>query len=573
MLQIPDLSFSSLKYGSIETPLCMKAFLYKGGAQVKRRLVSSLITNGSLGQPIAERLPLLVAIHEVLSDKIAIGGSKHTLQGTLNKIKQFYVNAEKNDRNLTIENIKHEYLSWVDTLKEKQRLKLTTEKAVYEHAYKLATPIAEVIGISSRTLIRAAGLKKPSKAKSALGKKSEKQRLDKLFEFGHSLFDITTSLSVKAIRGPIPIRINFRGGAVFDDWCGLVPISQGADSGELSANFNSSINGKRHRRWQADSTNETRFPAINLRLTAELLIFISQTGMNLAQATNFRVSGFSFQSHLDGYQVRRVYKNRKKGEVEFEIYSEYRGVFESYLKWRSEIFPNDTSGLLFPFIAPAGKTIQTVTRFNRIKKIMKLIGIQYTGPRSMRSARVNWYVRRSNDPDMTAEQAQHSKQTLFRYYLKPHHQIVVSEITNFWRQSDPLITPPSPGACVKREPLPIPQLATSAPRPDCANPAGCLFCVHHRDIDSFDHVWSLVSYRHLKTIEQSLNRTSSAQESLDQDERVSPAELVIDRISTKLAAYQQGSEIRSGWVHESLLRIDEGHFHPKWDGFIQLIEN
>ncbi|MBM9995365.1 site-specific integrase, partial [Pseudomonas aeruginosa] len=99
----------------------------------------------------------------------------------------------------------------------------------------------------------------------------------------------------------------------------------------------------------ADRTLRTRFPIVNLRIESELLMFIAQTGLNLQQAHTLRVEQFHYTSHLDGYQIR-TYKNRREGEVLFEIFASYREWFERYLEWRSEWFPNEPDGLLFPLI-------------------------------------------------------------------------------------------------------------------------------------------------------------------------------------------------------------------------------
>ncbi|MCY1303931.1 hypothetical protein D9M70_536630 [compost metagenome] len=51
-----------------------------------------------------------------------------------------------------------------------------------------------------------------------------------------------------------------------------------------------------------------------------------------------------------------------------------------------------------------------------------------------------------------------------------------------------------------------------------------------------------------------------------------PVRAVMDRISAKLECFKASSEKRSRWVSEAIARVQEGEFHPKWDGFIQLVE-
>src|SRR3546814_1685373 len=92
-------------------------------------------------------------------------------------------------------------------------------------------------------------------------------------------------------------------------------------------------------------------------------MFISQTGMNLAQAHNIKVGDFHYSSYLDGYQVRRRYKARRHGDVEFYIYEDYRAHFERYLEWRRAIFPDDSDGLMFPLVRVGGRSVEKAPQF------------------------------------------------------------------------------------------------------------------------------------------------------------------------------------------------------------------
>lgn len=52
----------------------------------------------------------------------------------------------------------------------------------------------------------------------------------------------------------------------------------------------------------------------------------------------------------------------------------------------------------------------------------------------------------------------------------------------------------------------------------------------------------------------------------------SPASITVDRITEKLKQFEISSTVRALWVSEAVNRVEEGNFHPKWDGFIRLIE-
>jgi hypothetical protein len=169
---------------------------------------------------------------------------------------------------------------------------------------------------------------------------------------------------------------------------------------------------------------------------------------------------------------------------------------------------------------------------------------------------------------MTAEIHSHTEQTLIRTYEQPSLQVAMTEISRFHAQTDPAIAPPGPGMCVKvgTAPQALPFTPIEATAPDCVSPAGCLFCVHQRDIDSDDHVWSLASYRHLKSLELTRYRPPL------KDAGPHPAKIAIERITAKLRHFSESSRVRSLWVKEALSRIAEEHYHPQWDGFIRLME-
>lgn len=572
-LEIPDLTFPGVRYGKRESPYNMRIFLYRGGAKARKNRVNGLIDSAQLGSPIAARLPLVMKLHEILLSTIAAGGRKLSVEATLSALRLFYDYADTAQRDPTATTASELFVGWIETRQHKQRLKQLKARTVYDSGCMVAAPLAEATGVSTRRLLRAARLRRRHVFQSALGTKADKQNLSDTFAFGQALLDITESLSVEAIRGSLPVEIRFRNGAVRLEWSGLIPESRvkSLDRSLYGPAVQSRLENIRQR-WMADTSHRTRYPLINLRMEAELLMFIAQTGMNLTQALELKVGKFVYQSHHDGYQIRRTYKHRMRGEVEFEIFSEYRSVFESYLVWRSVIHPTDTDGLLFPFVAAPNKSVGIQRYARRTHALMREIGVPFVGPRSLRKTRINWLLRRSDDPDLTAEQAQHSKETLLRVYQMPHHQRAATEATRFWQQTDPSISPPGPGLCVERSPIPILDTPPAAPPPDCTGPAGCLFCIHQRDIDSLDHVWSLTSFRYLKSLEHARYGPEETTKARGHRDDAIPPALAIARITDKLRAFEASSRTRMMWVKEAQARIDEDEFHPRWDGFIQLAE-
>jgi hypothetical protein len=296
---------------------------------------------------------------------------------------------------------------------------------------------------------------------------------------------------------------------------------------------------------------------------SEMFMLMGQPTINLAQVHQVRMDQWKFKPSTHGFEVR-TYKHRRWGPVVFEIYSAYRKVFDRYLKWRATIFPDDPDGLLFPLIG-YGRHSETPPQFDMIKERCQRAGIKYLPPTALRNTNVNWMLRRTNDPDLTAEEKQHAKKTLIGFYEKPSLQRAMVQIKGYWTKHDPALAAVGPGSCKGSEPESIPDAPATATKPDCLTPAGCLFCTHQRDIDSLDHVWSLTSYRLLKSFELASHRQPESKKELAQH----PAELAIDRLTAKLAFIRDSNSKRAAWVMEAELRIAEGRYHPDWAGMIE----
>ena len=81
--KIPKLVIDNILYGSHEIKWDLSILLYKGSVLEPRRLVSESIANGSLGQPILERLKFIlqyaiVYVEEEVTGKVAY--QKHIMR-------------------------------------------------------------------------------------------------------------------------------------------------------------------------------------------------------------------------------------------------------------------------------------------------------------------------------------------------------------------------------------------------------------------------------------------------------------------------------------------------------------
>jgi hypothetical protein len=569
-LRIPDLTFPQGQLGPKETQWGLLPLLYRGGAASNAGKVARLIQSGELGEPLFERLDLVLAMHAVISGRLAGGRSQKSQEGYLDSLRTFYAWADQGDVPLTLDTAIGRYVGWTESLIHRVQVHRTL---VNRSAYGTALRVGSVLGnVFERALplIGLTRLSNPSQRKSARSVQSDKQNLSWTFAFGSLLQDICDALTVKAVWGPLPVRIPLRNGGELVEASGMkaprkAPRKAPADSTEASKQrYQQRVAETTRLAWAEDRTLRTRYPLTNLRTEAELLMFVGQTGMNLAQAHKLRMCDFFYSSDIDGYKVGDR-KNRRGGDVLFEIYREYRAHFERYLDWRREVFPNDPR--LFPFVTRSRADTEP-TQLSRMRKTCEKLGIAFVAPSVLRSTRVNWLLRRSGDADMTAEMAQHSKETLLGVYEVPSLHRTMGEAMRFWSKADPAIartTPVAPGEC-DGVPTPVSNMPNDAPTPDCVRASGCLWCEHHRDIDSQDHVWALNSFRQLKVIEISKYRPP------ERDESQHPAQHAVDRLSAKLRWFKNSNAVRRAWVDEALARVEEGTYHPDWAGLLESAE-
>lgn len=568
---LPDLTFPMVKYGRTETPWDLRVFLYKGGAKGNPKTAFNQIAAGELGRPLLERLELVKRIHEEMTAKLVGGGARASAFDTLRNLRYFFGWSDEFDQSLSMDAVESTYRHWCDFLVNRQRLK-AIKKSTIDASAGAVSSILDAALDRTQPLIQTTRIGRHKRSPRAVGVAADKQNLADTVAFGHLCLDVIDSLPFEAIYGPLPVKIRLRYGRMIEQWSGLKDPKYLAVLQPGYRNKTNTENTLRSRAaYEADRTLRTRSPLVNLRILAELMVFIGQTGMNLSQAHNLQLTQYSYKSTIDGYEVRD-YKARRKGEVLFEIFTDYKGVFEDYLAWRAKVF-GMTSDRLFPFVRAGGSIETTPPYFNGFRNdICKPMGVPFVGPRKLRSTRVNWLLRESRDPELTAEKAQHLKQTLLRIYEKPSLQVAMREIIQFHKNNDPRLVGdfmpcPAPGEC-DGVPEPLPNLPPEAPKPDCTHPAGCLFCSHHRDIDSEDYVWSTASMRHLNTI--ILHRfRPQAKGKADPARHV---EMAIDVLTAKLTWFKDSNATRKAWVDEAMEKLAEGEFHPHWRYVIESAE-
>ncbi len=565
-LPLPDLTFPDLTYGKQEIHWDLRPFLYKGGAGTNARIVAKKIDAGELGRPLVERIELARQIHEVLANALGRGMRRETVKSAIARLVKFFTWADETGTRLDIESVESSYLIWTDALLHRVRvgtgLKVQT---AYDYGSTAGWVLDRVLD-RDRPIVKTTRLRGSKRGPRAVSPEADKQNLEETSAFGRFLLDIADGLNLDAIWGPLPVTIPLRNGQALVEWSGLkAPSTRKPPNPKYPRlnKYNAKKSAETRAAWEADRTLRTRYPLVNLRILAEMFMLMGQPGVNLAQVYQLRMDQWRFKSSTHGFEVR-TYKHRRWGPVVFEIYSEYRKILERYLEWRAKIFPNDPDGLMFPLIRE-GRLEETPPDFKTIKERCQRAGIKYLPPSALRNTNVNWMLRRTGDPQLTAEEKQHAVKTLLGVYEKPSQQRAMVQAKLHWAKADPAQVAAGPGSCTGKAPEPIPDIPLTATRPDCATPAGCLFCVHQRDIDNLDHFWSLASYRLLKTYELAAHRQPESKKDLPKH----PVELAIERLTAKLTYIKASSSKRKAWVEEAILRVKEGNYHPDWAAMIE----
>lgn len=573
---LPDLTFPGVAFGSHETPWNMKVYLYRGGTSMRIDQALKAIEEGRLGRIQEERLLLVNAIHEVLLSKFCSGARKGSLATSLYALKDFFSWAELKSHSLTVEDAVVTFRAWVEDLIHRyQVLKDIKHRSAHHNAGIIAHILGRVLGDQPQvarpgtSLLSLTRMRPSNKRKSVASICADKQNLERVFKFGHMLADLCDGLDIDTVRGPIPVTLTLRDGRRLFRKCELKAPRKALED----------ISDKHHRRAAArsraalgpdESTNTpTRRSLLNLRIEAELLIFIGQTGMNLSQAFPLRREDYRWRTEGDEVEVFRVYKNRRGGEAIFRAFKGYRRHLQSYLAWLEQTGLAADDDRLFPLAECRRrvKAIDTLPTFSTTRSACKELDIFFVAPQELRKTRINWLMRRSRDPEITSDMAAHTKETLIRDYERPHHQAAVNEVTRFHLTNDPTFQSPGPGLCVEsgRQPKPVPNCPPEAPQPDCVNSDGCLFCFHHRDELSLDYCWRLASARHLKMLEVCLWRPP-------EKEPIHPANHVVERINAKMQAISGLGQVQAGWVQEAEERMRESSFHPMFSAAIELGE-
>lgn len=568
-----DLTIKGLKMGTHETIWDLKVLLYKNASSVRRDKAMALIDNGEFGDVLQERVSLITKLHNFLVSQIVLGASHITIKSYLRSFWGFIKWFESENIAFTEDTIISLFGLWTEYLIDRVfRTKELSHFTAYKQASIVANIIARTLSLPGskpgHNLMLNTRLSRPNKTKKTLGTQADKQNLSNTFEFGKTLTKICYCLDLATVRGSLPIKITLEDYKVITIAGNLLYPDLDIETIEHPDIKRGAI--AKRKALPTDVSlfeNNKRSNILNIRIGAELLIFLGQTGMNLRQAASLRSEDFRWKTNGEDYDVFRVYKGRRHGEAIFSCYNSYRDHLQTYLKWLNETGLKEIDDRLFPLLSRGMiRSEATPINLSSIKNLFKKHDLNYFTPSDLRKTRVNWLIRHTDDLAVTAGQMGHTPEVLVQDYLRPHHQRATSEIISFHDNYIPSALPPGPGVCVgQANPHKMASAADEAPVPDCISPEGCIFCTHHKDVMSQDYCWKLTSHIKLKHLELGGYKPS-------RKNYTHPACLVIDRLNLKLNAIAKSSAVREQWVVEARDSIRAGHYHPHWSGFINLLE-
>lgn len=537
-----------------EIPVDTKVFLYKNAS---RNPVDYLLRAGRDSTDVLRgRIDFAQRCFEHLCDLKAQGRSPVTVKSKFDALRQFVAFAdERRAWRISKEDCLRLFQAWAITMEDRVEAGDMGARAAETYRLRVEGSLKAMFGFHITAIRR--GLRF---AKVESEPKAEKIGTGVVRGFVDDLVDLISSLSLEAIAGTLPVSTNLSSNQLKIEHWGR------ARSGTLSAAQISA----RSLPVEVANLPKLRSGLLNLRTVAEYHLFIANTGCNVGQASAMTDGDFRFQSYKGGYKVRK-YKARKGGQVEFWITKGYRPFFEAHLAYRRSAFPGSKSDRLFNVLPISGQGSEAkVVNTESLRIFMRRAGRPYVAPSFLRASKANVVSRITGSSATTALVMQNTVATLGRHYIKTDLPIAISELSRYFEVIDPATktsTSPVEGACEGLgHPTPAAYASPIVPDPDCVNPKGCLFCIHHRGVSEPGYPWAQLSYA------EYLRREVATYKSRRRTKDPHPGVLVIERIADEMNAFALHSDLHRSWVEYARRRVDDEDYHPHWRFYIELLE-
>lgn len=537
-----ELEFPGVKYGKERIALTLKPCLYLNGAGCHAKKFQEECSIGCFDDAVDERRPLIYALHAQLNGIVSSGKSVSTLRTGVGLVRALYAYSDKMNLHPTMANASSLYCGWVKSLHQKNKSDDFKNSGCYHAASGMATLLGNATGLGRNYFVLQTSLTPPKKNKGFL--EIDKQSLGDARRFIADLIDIRDCLGIKAFQQPLPVALTMSDGVCIKLYSGLTQHE------------------KLLPHKLADTSLKVRYAIYNLRAESELMIFISQTSMNLSDAANLETQDFRYYTTGDSFEAR-AYKGRKKGEVIFTAYGGYRPYFLEFLAFRNEMKIGVHTNKLFGKLPQSGKSVSDNPNPRALTRLMKSLRRPMVVAGELRKTRQNWLARRIGDPALAAEMGQHELTTFMKDYSRPHHQTATTEWSNYFRSHTQDRRAAFEGNC-NGTPIPIEELPSTIDKPNCLNPHLCIYCLNYKGVKTYAYIWSLLSYKVLREREKLIVLRGNGD--------VSGLDATLGRIEHIIASFERAGKKCAGWLGKATQAILAGHYHPRWNGFIELIE-
>lgn len=553
---------NKLNYGSHQIPWDLSVYLYEGASLESRRTVAKSIQENKYGELCQHRVEFVSNLFEYFEYKIQSGSSRSTIITHLERLTIFIKWCDKNQRRLSISSFSKDFIDWVNA----EKIRANKEGLDKFSARKCCGIVANILAKSQaiENFPDGESLLLRTQFNFQTSPVSDDDTLyaeSEIKEFGGLIKAIIEQLTIEAIRGELPLSLklpNDRQITLKNHFKGSI-----LSIDDMSANYKQRYLEARRSLDSSEKVLDSfrRLNLVNIRIEAELYLFISQSNMNLSQALSLKQTEFRMMKQDDEYEVFTVYKNRRQGTATFRCYKDYRTIFLKYLQWLKDIgFTSEDS--LFPFVATQSivKADANKQHLKRLKRLCTQASIPYISTKKLRTFKSNWLFKNSNDKSVVVELMSHDKKTFDKYYRKQNKSESIKELGKYNSQD---LTALVIGLCTSncQHPEKYKNIQTTI-LPDCVNPEGCLFCTNHKDIRNYDYCFKLLSHRHLKQLELTLNPNLGSH----------PAKDIITRIEQKIEKLRELGDSEKKWVRKAEGLIMSGEYHPDWSDTILLLE-
>lgn len=535
----------------------LSRWLVKGGAKIDSRWFYRDANDNTWKNIIADRLPFIEAITNQLNFEVIRGASSASINTYCCELNVFMKWVDLNNITLSThkEELKTIYLAYDEYCYIRCWVKKEiSQRTAYANVFNISQYFSKLLELpphkNLRYISRVIKSNSPSLKKSP-SRTAEKQHLGNSRKLGYYCVDLANAIDIDSIYGKIPITIN---SIKTDNTEQKIQVPRGLivylnrsklNHSKKLMNYCLPIDNK----GDISTLDRHRLNLIRLKLLAELIIFVYQTGMNVSQILQLERIGFSYNLQGNNDWIVTCNKGRKQGAVKFKIYKDYRTRLKKLIDFVNHFYPK--SKYLFPVskkINPKGSV-----HYETLRKHLEHANITWIPPKVTRSTRINFLSRIIDDPNLSAEMSQHTKETYGKNYQIPSQQRAMTALTHFWTEEPVSLI----NSGCSEIPSPTKDIPSNIPNPNCINESGCLWCESHRDIESEDYIWSLATFRYLKIIEAS-----------QPIKRKIPADIVVEHLTKKIQSFKSRNDQTKQWVVEALLKIDEGSYHPNWGGVL-----